>query len=108
MSASRRWLILIATSIVSFMATLDASIVNIALPYIARELKVPMSTIELVTSVYMIAICVLLIFWGKLSDSVGRIVVVSVGDHFVCTRLAFLRTIHDLTMVINGPTDSSH
>ncbi|MDN5968608.1 MAG: MFS transporter, partial [Lacticaseibacillus paracasei] len=53
MSASRRWLILIATSIVSFMATLDASIVNIALPYIARELKVPMSTVELVTSVYM-------------------------------------------------------
>ncbi len=65
MSASRRWLILIATSIVSFMATLDASIVNIALPYIARELKVPMSTVELVTSVYMIAICVLLIFWGS-------------------------------------------
>ena len=65
MSASRRWLILIATSMVSFMATLDASIVNIALPYIARELKVPMSTVELVTSVYMIAICVLLIFWGE-------------------------------------------
>ena len=84
MSASRRWLILIATSIVSFMATLDASIVNIALPYIARELKVPMSTVELVTSVYMIAICVLLYFLGKLSDS-GSDLVVSVGDHFVCT-----------------------
>lgn len=79
MSASRRWLILIATSIVSFMATLDASIVNIALPYIARELKVPMSTVELVTSVYMIAICVLLIFWGKLSDSVGRIWLFQLG-----------------------------
>ena len=53
MSASRRWLILIATSMVSFMATLDASIVNIALPYIARELKVPMSTVELLSLIHI-------------------------------------------------------
>ncbi len=43
MEQRSRWIMLFATSMVSFMSTLDASVVNIAIPHISRELGVPMN-----------------------------------------------------------------
>lgn len=68
-----QWILLLATSMVSFMSTIDAGIVNIAVPQISRDLSVPMNEAEWVVSVYLVLICVLLIFFGKLSDQIGRI-----------------------------------
>jgi len=61
------------------MSTIDASIVNIAIPHISRELNVPMNQAEWVVSVYLVLICALLIFFGKLSDQVGRIPIFQIG-----------------------------
>ncbi|OIM21384.1 MFS transporter [Oenococcus oeni] len=79
MKQQSQWILLISTSIVSFMSTLDASIVNIAVPKMSRDLNVPTNQAEWVVSVYLVLICVLLIFFGKLSDQIGRIPIFQVG-----------------------------
>lgn len=79
MKQRSQWILLLATSMVSFMSTIDAGIVNIAVPQISRDLNVPMNEAEWVVSVYLVLICVLLIFFGKLSDQIGRISLFQTG-----------------------------
>jgi EmrB/QacA subfamily drug resistance transporter len=56
-----------------FMTTLDASIVNIGLPSIARAFGTALTgTIEWVIIGYLIVIAALLLTFGRLSDAVGR------------------------------------
>jgi EmrB/QacA subfamily drug resistance transporter len=56
-----------------FMTTLDASIVNIGLPTIARAFGTPLSgTIEWVIIGYLVVASALLLTVGRLSDMVGR------------------------------------
>ncbi|AXX65360.1 MFS transporter [Bombilactobacillus bombi] len=74
-----RWLILTAVGLFTFMSTLDGSIVNIALPVISRDLHIPMNQAEWVVSLYLIIICALLLFFGKLSDNLGKIKVFRFG-----------------------------
>ncbi|WP_036941597.1 MFS transporter [Pseudobacteroides cellulosolvens] len=68
----RKWLILINISISIFMATLDGSIVNIALPTMAEKLSSSISSIQWVVNAYLLAISVLLLVWGKLADIYGK------------------------------------
>ncbi len=68
----RKWLILINISISIFMATLDGSIVNIALPKMAEKLSSSISSIQWVVNAYLLAISVLLLVWGKLADIYGK------------------------------------
>ncbi|GAT17853.1 hypothetical protein C5L25_001565 [Secundilactobacillus silagei JCM 19001] len=74
-----RWWILAAVGLFTFMSTLDASIVNIALPVISSDLKVPMNQAEWVVSIYLIVICALLLLFGKLGDSLGKIKIFRIG-----------------------------
>lgn len=76
---SNIWLILIATCLFTFMSTLDGSIVNIAMPTISRSLSIDMSDAEWIVSLYMITICCLLIFWGKISDTIGKVKIFKIG-----------------------------
>ncbi|MDP4182802.1 MAG: MFS transporter [Bacillota bacterium] len=68
----RKWLVLLNVSISIFMATLDGSIVNIALPIIKTYLSVNISSIQWVVTSYLLAISVLLLIWGKLADLYGK------------------------------------
>ena len=74
-----RWLSLAAVGMFTFMSTLDGSIVNIALPTISKDLGVAMNQSEWVVSVYLMAICVFLLFFGKVGDSFGKIKVFKTG-----------------------------
>ena len=73
------WLILIATCIITFMATLDGSIVNIAMPTISKDLAINMNKAEWIVSLYIAVICMFLIFFGKISDMEGKIKVFRIG-----------------------------
>jgi len=75
-----RWWILVAVCLFTFMSTLDASIVNIALPVMSHDLKIPMNQAEWVVSIYLIAICALLLLFGKLGDTRGKIRIFKVGS----------------------------
>lgn len=74
-----RWLTLVSVGLFTFMSTLDGSIVNIALPTISADLGVEMNQSEWVVSVYLMAICVFLLFFGKVGDSIGKVKVFKVG-----------------------------
>lgn len=56
----------------SFMATLDLSIVNMALPVMTTQMKVPLSSIEWVVAAYSLMICATLLFFGRLGDIPGK------------------------------------
>jgi EmrB/QacA subfamily drug resistance transporter len=56
-----------------FMTTLDASIVNIGLPSIARAFHVPLGgALEWIIICYLVVIGGLLLTFGRLSDMIGR------------------------------------
>jgi len=63
----------------SFLATLDSSIVNIALPVMSRTLNVTLASIEWVVAAYVMIICSTLLFFGRLGDSIGKVRVFQFG-----------------------------
>ncbi|GHP13283.1 MFS transporter [Lentilactobacillus fungorum] len=79
MKQQNQWILLMSTSIVSFMSTIDASIVNIAIPKISRDLSVLNNQAEWIVSIYLVLICILLLFFGKLSDQIGRVKIFQIG-----------------------------
>jgi len=68
----KKWVIFSLVAIAVFMSTLDTSIVNIALPVIMKDLKVPLTTIEWVPMIYLLTVSSLLLPFGRLSDIKGR------------------------------------
>lgn len=68
-----KWTVLLIVNIGIFMATLDASIVNISLPKISLFFHIPLSgMVEWVIIAYLIVIASLLLILGRLSDIVGQ------------------------------------
>lgn len=74
-----RWLVLANVSVGTFMATLDSSIVNVALPTMSTQLKADLSTIQWVVTAYLLTISSLLPVFGRLADLLGRKRVYSFG-----------------------------
>ena len=64
----RKWLILTSVSLGSLMATLDGSIVNIALPAIQTDLRVDLTSIEWVVVAYLLVVGGLLLPFGRLGE----------------------------------------
>lgn len=67
-----KWMILGVTSLGTFMATLDAGIVNVALPAIGAQLQVTLSLVQWVVSAYLLGISSFLPLFGKVSDLHGK------------------------------------
>ena len=67
-----KWWILAGVACGTFMATLDSSIVNIALPTLTQELSSDLARIKWVVIVYLLVITCLLLPWGRLADQYGR------------------------------------
>jgi EmrB/QacA subfamily drug resistance transporter len=67
----RRWLVLSAVSVGTFMATLDGSIVNIALPSIGRAFGVDIGSVEWVVVAYLLVVGSVLLPFGRLGEVVG-------------------------------------
>lgn len=82
MKSKHNILTLFATSFMSFMQLLDASIVNVAIPSLTKDLHVPMNRAEWIVSVYLIMICMLLLFWGRMADQIGYIKIFQMGTIF--------------------------
>jgi len=67
-----RWTILFIVVMVTFMATLDSSIVNVALPVMAKSLNVTSAGIQLVVTSYLIIISATILVFGRLGDMFGK------------------------------------
>ena len=66
-----KWLILTAVMLGTFMTPLDGSIVNTILPSITAFFHTEISTVQWVPTVYLLTICCLILFYGRLGDMVG-------------------------------------
>jgi EmrB/QacA subfamily drug resistance transporter len=73
-----RW-VLAATVLGSGMAFLDATVVNVALPTIGRELHARVSGLQLVITAYSVTLAALILLAGSLGDRLGRRRVFIVG-----------------------------
>lgn len=74
-----KWRAMFVVSIGVFMATLDGSIVNIALPTLTSYFKTDIATIEWVILSYLLTITALLLTLGRLSDMYGKKPVFAAG-----------------------------
>lgn len=74
-----KWAVLYTVLVMTFMATLDSSIVNVALPVMARELGVEMGQIQWVASIYLLISCSVILIFGRLGDLFGMTRVYQAG-----------------------------
>lgn len=68
----KRWIILFTVLSATFMATLDGSIVNVALPDMSAKLNVNMAGIEWVVTSFLITIAATILIFGRLGDIKGK------------------------------------
>jgi len=63
---------LVATVAASAMASLDATVVNVALPHIGREFHAAVSSLQWVLTAYLLSLASLILLGGALGDRYGR------------------------------------
>ncbi|CAG9428267.1 MFS transporter [Providencia alcalifaciens] len=68
----KRIFLIIAVCLGTFMATLDISIVNVALPAIGQELSTNLSMLQWIIDAYALCLSALILSVGPLSDRYGR------------------------------------
>ncbi|UDY23176.1 MFS transporter [Nocardioides sp. Kera G14] len=85
----RRWRALTVSLVIGFMALLDVSVVNLALPSMQRGLHVSTGTVQWVVSGYTLAFGLTLVAGGRLGDAYGRRRLMLVGlVGFIATSAA--------------------
>jgi EmrB/QacA subfamily drug resistance transporter len=75
----RKWWTLIVVCVGTFMLLLDITIVNVALPSIAIDLRASFSDIQWVIDAYALTLAALLLTTGVLGDLLGRRLIFAVG-----------------------------
>ncbi|MDD9341729.1 MAG: MFS transporter [Providencia heimbachae] len=68
----RRIFLILAVCLGTFMATLDISIVNVALPAIGQDLDANMSMLQWIIDSYALCLSALILSIGPISDRYGR------------------------------------
>lgn len=76
----RRWWALVALSFGLFMALLDVTIVNVALPSIQVALKAPFASLQWVINAYALVYAVALVTAARMGDHFGRKRVFMLGE----------------------------
>jgi EmrB/QacA subfamily drug resistance transporter len=74
-----KWVALSVTTIGSFMASLDTSIVVIGLPSVLKELNATITDGIWIITGYRLAMTLLLVLFGRLSDMYGRVKMYNIG-----------------------------
>ncbi len=75
----RKWWTLVVVCIATFMLLLDITIVNVALPKIAADLKASFSDIQWVIDAYALTLASVLLTAGSLADLLGRRLLFTIG-----------------------------
>jgi EmrB/QacA subfamily drug resistance transporter len=71
-SPAARWSIFVAVGMGVFLATIDGSIVNVALPTLVRDFQTSFAVIQWVALAYMLTIATLILSMGRLGDTIGK------------------------------------
>lgn len=88
----RRWFALGILALAQFLVVLDASIVNIALPVLGRQLGMDNASLAWVITAYVLAFGGLLLLGGRLADRYGhrRVFLIGTGGFVAASALAGL------------------
>ncbi|AIY81475.1 MFS transporter [Clostridium botulinum] len=73
------WIILAIVVMSPFMACLDSSIINVALPVMAKDLSTSMAGIQQIVTTYLIVISATILIFGRLGDIKGKTSVFKYG-----------------------------
>jgi EmrB/QacA subfamily drug resistance transporter len=74
-----KWWTLLAVCIATFMLLLDVTVVNVALPYIERDLQSSFADLQWVVDAYALTLAAFLLTAGSLADGIGRRFVFVIG-----------------------------
>jgi EmrB/QacA subfamily drug resistance transporter len=69
---SKKWLVMLAVGMGIFLATIDGSIVNIALPTLTEDLQTSFATVQWVVLSYLLTVTTLMLGVGRLADMRGK------------------------------------
>lgn len=69
---SRKWFAMAAVAMGVFLATIDGSIVNIALPTLVRSLQTEFAVVQWVVLSYLLTVTTLMLSVGRLADITGK------------------------------------
>jgi EmrB/QacA subfamily drug resistance transporter len=75
----RKWWTLSAVSVATFMLLLDITVVNTALPSIAKDLRAGFNDLQWVVDAYTLALAAVVLTAGSLADRLGRRAVFAAG-----------------------------
>ncbi|SPZ03065.1 MFS family transporter [Proteus mirabilis] len=90
MSYTKRLSLICAICLGTFMATLDISIVNVALPTIQNDINANMATLQWIVDAYALCLSACILSSGPLSDRFGRKKSVALGGDYFHSRLPYL------------------
>ncbi|MEO7369989.1 MAG: DHA2 family efflux MFS transporter permease subunit [Ilumatobacteraceae bacterium] len=79
LQSARGRVALVATVAASAMASLDATVVNVALPHIGKDFDASISSLQWVLTGYLVALASLILLGGALGDRFGRRKIFIVG-----------------------------
>jgi EmrB/QacA subfamily drug resistance transporter len=68
----RKWLPLITVSLGTFMLLVDVTIVNVALPDMARDIKTSFTSLQWVVDAYALVLAALVLGTGTIADKIGH------------------------------------
>lgn len=74
-----KWYVMASVSMSIFLATIDGSIVNVALPTLVRELQTTFPVVQWVVLAYLLTITTLILSMGRLADMKGKKPLYSTG-----------------------------
>jgi len=69
---NRKWYVMAAVAMGIFLATIDSSIINVALPTLVRQYKTDFATVQWVILAYLLTLATLLLSVGRLADMRGK------------------------------------
>jgi len=76
---SRKWYVMAAVAMGVFLATIDGSIVNVALPTLVRSFNTEFAVVQWVVLAYLLTVTTLILGMGRLGDIVGKKPVYAAG-----------------------------
>jgi MFS family permease len=87
-----KWWTLVAVCVATFMLLLDITVVNVALPYIERDLQASFEDLQWVIDAYALTLAAFLLTAGSIADDLGRrrVFVAGLGVFTVASALCGL------------------
>ncbi len=102
--ATNPWVVLVLVCIAQFMVVLDATIVNVAMPAIGRDLQLGETDLQWIVNAYALMFGGFLLLGGRAGDLIGRkkIFLAGVAIFTIASLLNGLATSSELLIAFRG------